>query len=141
MKVVIDTNILIKMLKSKSSAYWIRKALENQHLTLCVTTDILDEYEEILTRFYDELTVELFMDALVLLPNVHYQLKSYYFRLIPVDQDDEKFADCAIAAGATYLVTNDKHFNVLKKVPFPKVQVVNEMDFKTICTKLGIPVF
>jgi predicted nucleic acid-binding protein len=129
------------MLKAKSSAYWIRKALENQLLTLCVTNDILEEYEEILSQFYDEWTVELFMDALVLLPNVHYQLKSYYFRLIPIDQDDEKFADCAIAAGATYLVTNDKHFNVLKKVPFPRIIVVNEVEFRVICARNGIPVF
>jgi hypothetical protein len=41
----------------------------------------------------------LFLDALDLLPNVEYLSKSYSFRLIPNDQDDEKFADCAIAIG------------------------------------------
>jgi uncharacterized protein len=140
MKVVIDTNVLLKMVSPRSSAYWIRKALENQQLTLCVTTDILEEYEEILTEFYDATAAELFLDALDLLPNVHYLSKSYFFRLIPQDQDDEKFADCAIAISADYLVTNDKHFNVLKKVPFPIVRVVNEKEFHAICQKAGITV-
>jgi uncharacterized protein len=60
--------------------------------------------------------------------------------LIPQDQDDEKFADCAIAISADYLVTNDKHFNVLKKVPFPIVRVVNEKEFQAICQKVNISV-
>ncbi len=138
LKVVIDTNIIIKMISPRSSCYWFRKAIENQQLTLCVTTDILDEYEEILTQFYNATTAELFLDALDLLPNVEYLSKSYYFRLIPNDQDDEKFADCAIAIGADYLVTNDKHFNVLKRTPFPIVNVVNEIEFGEICKKIGL---
>jgi predicted nucleic acid-binding protein len=36
-----------------------------------------------------------------------------------VDQDDEKFADCAIVSNADYLVTNDRHFEVLKTIQFP----------------------
>ena len=94
LKVVIDTNVLIKMLGPRSSCYWIRKAIENRQLTLCLTSDILEEYEEILTRFYDAKAAELFLDVLDLLPNVIYLSKSYFFRLIPQDQDDEKFADC-----------------------------------------------
>ncbi len=137
-KVVIDTNILIKTLSPRSSSHWIRKAIEKGQLNLCVTTDILEEYEEILTEFYDAEAAELFLDALDLLPNVTYLSKYYCFRLIPQDQDDEKFADCAIAIGAEYLATNDKHFNVLKTTPFPIVNVVNEDEFKEICKKLGI---
>ena len=132
MKVVIDTNIVIKMIRPNSPCFWIRKALERQQLTLCVTTDILEEYEEILAEFYDQRTVDLFFDALDLLPNVQFVSKYFFFRLIPQDQDDEKFADCAIATNAHYLVTNDKHFNPLKKLPFPIVQIVNENEFQDI---------
>ena len=31
-----------------------------------------------------------------------------------------------------FLVTNDRHFNKLKKLPFPKVNVLNEDEFKVI---------
>jgi len=42
---------------------------------------------------------------------------------------DNKFVDCYIAAGAEYLITHDKHFDVLAAVPFPKVNVVRIDEF------------
>jgi predicted nucleic acid-binding protein len=39
--------------------------------------------------------------------------------------------------GADYLVTNDKHFNILKRTSFPIVKVVNEDEFKNICLNFG----
>ncbi|MDM8563931.1 PIN domain-containing protein, partial [Candidatus Marithioploca araucensis] len=44
----------------------------------------------------------------------------YQFHLISEDEDDNKFVDCAIAANAVCLVSNDKHFKVLKTIKFPK---------------------
>ena len=35
---------------------------------------------------------------------------SFFFRTISADRDDDKFADCAIAANADYIITSDKHF-------------------------------
>jgi len=37
-----------------------------------------------------------------------------------------------ISANAKIIVTNDKHFNVLKKIDFPKVNVVDIDAFKDI---------
>lgn len=54
------------------------------------------------------------------------------WQLIHKDADDNKFADLAISANAHYLVTNDRHFNVLKTLPFPTVKVVSLDEFKTI---------
>lgn len=53
-------------------------------------------------------------------------------------QDDEKFADCAVASNVDYLVTNDKHFEVLKRIDFPIIQVVNDKEFEVICKRRGI---
>jgi predicted nucleic acid-binding protein len=52
--------------------------------------------------------------------------------MIVQDADDNKFADCAFASNAHYLVSNDKHFNVLKKMPFPKIKVINMAEFISI---------
>lgn len=136
MKVVIDTNIILNAVYRRSKNYWIRQALENGQLTLCVTTDILDEYSEVLASFYDDVTAELFLSALEILPNLQFIHKYYFWQLIPKDEDDEKFVDCAIAANTDYLVTNDRHFQVLKKIEFPKVKVVNESEFKAIFESL-----
>ena len=43
--------------------------------------------------------------------------------------DDNKFADCAFASNAHLLVTNDRDFNVLKKIDFPQLTVVKMDEF------------
>jgi predicted nucleic acid-binding protein len=54
-----------------------------------------------------------------------------YFRWDLIsDHDDNKFVDCYIAAGAHYLISHDRHFNVLKSVNFPKVNVVRIEEFE-----------
>ena len=49
--------------------------------------------------------------------------------LIDNDPDDNKFVDCAIAGNAMFLVSNDKHFQVLNKVDFPKVALIEIKSF------------
>jgi uncharacterized protein len=56
----------------------------------------------------------------------------FHFGLIEQDADDNKFVDCAIAANAKYIVSNDNHFSHLKEIPFPKVDVINLKDFLDI---------
>jgi predicted nucleic acid-binding protein len=53
----------------------------------------------------------------------------YHFNLITVDEDDNKFVDCAIASNAKYIVTEDKHFSVLKNIDFPSVAVIGIDEF------------
>jgi len=37
-----------------------------------------------------------------------------------------------IACNAHFLATNDKHFNILRTLEFPKVNVINVDEFKSI---------
>jgi predicted nucleic acid-binding protein len=52
-----------------------------------------------------------------------------YFNLISVDPDDNKFVDCAVAANAKFVVTDDGHFDLLKQIDFPKVNIIGLDDF------------
>jgi predicted nucleic acid-binding protein len=52
--------------------------------------------------------------------------------LIYVDEDDNKFVDCAVAANADFILTSDKHFRVLKDIPFPKVKVISLEEFEKL---------
>lgn len=45
------------------------------------------------------------------------------------DPDDNKFVDCAICGGAELIVSNDKHFDVLKAIDFPYVKVMRLQEF------------
>ena len=50
LKIVIDTNILIAIIGKKSPFRWIFDCLINGKLALCVSTEILLEYHEILEQ-------------------------------------------------------------------------------------------
>lgn len=52
-----------------------------------------------------------------------------HFELLSTDLDDNKFVDCAIAADAEYIVTNDKHFEALRDIPWPKVEIIKIAEF------------
>lgn len=73
---------------------------------------------------------------LVQLTNVHKIEVSYKWQLIEEDPDDNKFVDCAISARVKYVVSNDRHFNILKKIPFPKVDIVSIQEFLSEVKKL-----
>jgi putative PIN family toxin of toxin-antitoxin system len=132
MKVVLDTNCLLRAL-SKSSRYrCLWDAFRRGSYALCYTTEMLQEYEELLWRFYPPDVVLFTMDLLLKSPNVVQVTPFYRWNLIPIDPDDNKFTDCALNARADYIVTNDKHFNVLKYLGFPLVKVVDIDTFKKI---------
>lgn len=128
-KVVLDTNALLRSISRRSSFAIVLDKLHDGDYELWVSNDILLEYEEKITDIFSKETAELVLGALALLPNVkkidiHYQLF-----LISSDNDDNKFSDCAFAGNVHYLVTNDKHFNILGSVPFPKINVITLEKF------------
>lgn len=84
---------------------------------------------EILQRLTDNETAEYVVKTILNSPFVELITPFYHFNLITVDPDDNKFVDCAISANAHYIVTNDHHYDVLKDIDFPKVNVVNIQQF------------
>ena len=129
MRVVLDTNILFVSVSDRSPFHWVIQELAAGRYTLCVTTDILVEYHEIIGRQIGEEVATLVLDGLLQLPNILFIDKYFYWGLISHDPDDNKFVDCAIAANAKYLVSEDKHFQVLKSIPFPKVELIRLEEF------------
>jgi len=130
MKIVLDTNCLLVSVAQKSAYHWLWQAFSAGRFTLCYTSEMLQEYEELLLRYYSQLTVDVVMEMLMELPNTKQIIPHYNWHLISVDPDDNKFVDCALNAGADFIVTNDKHFNVLKDIDFPKINIVDIDTFK-----------
>jgi putative PIN family toxin of toxin-antitoxin system len=130
MKIVLDTNCLIVCLSATSPYYCLWQAFRNKQITLCFTTDILTEYEEILPYFYTQQFVNDVINELLLSYNAITVNNYYKWSLIVADPDDNKFVDCALNSGADYIIANDKHFNALKEISFPKIEVVDIETFK-----------
>jgi len=132
MKVVLDTNCFLPAL-SKNSAYrWLWDAFIEGKFDLFYTTEMLNEYEELLWRYYSSTTIILVMELLLNSSNAYQIIPYYKWNLISSDPDDNKFVDCALNAGADYLVTNDKHFNILKRIDFPPIKIIDIEGFKKI---------
>ncbi|WKN46347.1 PIN domain-containing protein [Tunicatimonas pelagia] len=56
------------------------------------------------------------------------RIETYYKWNLIKDADDNKFVDCALAANARFIVSHDKHFDILKRIDFPKVYPYGELD-------------
>ena len=95
---------------------------------MCVSTEILAEYAEILERKTSPKFAELALNVIANNPYTQFVVPYYHFRLIAADPDDNKFVDCAVAGSAKYIVTEDGHYDVLKDIDFPKVDIIKLDD-------------
>lgn len=79
---------------------------------------------------------ELIENILTESPDVVFKHIYYKWEVITADPDDNKFFDISVSCNADYLVTNDNHFNVVKNLEFPKVNVCNIETFLEIVMKM-----
>ena len=129
MKVVIDSNIFVMCLNPLSSYNRVFTELVKGSYTLVLSTDISFEYIEIFHQKFQNVKADLITKLFSESPYVTDIDVHYKWRLITTDPDDDKFVDCAVAANADHLVTNDKHFNILKQIDFPKVDCITINEF------------
>jgi putative PIN family toxin of toxin-antitoxin system len=135
MKIVLDTNVLISSLGKRSPFRPIWDAFINGVYSLVVSEDILKEYEEIMINHSAPGVAGTVMEIFIESPDVYIQKIFYNWNVIQADPDDNKFFDIAVAADVDYLVTNDRHFDIAKAIPFPKVNIVRADEFLTILQK------
>ncbi|MBR1558305.1 MAG: putative toxin-antitoxin system toxin component, PIN family [Prevotella sp.] len=134
-RIVLDTNCLISSLSRRGRYYPVWKGLQTGRYVLCVTTEILEEYAEIITQ---KMSVEVASNVIhLLLESPYVELVNPYFnlQLIEADHDDDKFVDCAFAANATFIVSEDKHYDVLKEIDFPKLLILKLEEFLGLLTR------
>ena len=129
MKIVLDTNCLLQILGAKSKyAFLLDKFIQGEY-TLCISSEILLEYEEIIKAKASPVAADLFMKLLSRSRNVIRKDPYFRLRIIKQDNDDNKFTDCAYACDADAIVTNDNHFADAAQSPFPTFNVVSLDDF------------
>lgn len=128
-RIVLDTNCLISSLSRRGQYYPVWKGLQAGEYILCVSTGILEEYAEVITQ---KMSLQVATNVIhLLLESSFVELVNPYFslHLISADRDDDKFVDCAFAANATFIVSEDKHYDVLKEIDFPKIPVLKLKEF------------
>lgn len=116
--------------RSKYHAVW--ESFVSGENRLCITNEIIEEYIEILQKLVGYEVSEYIVKTIINSPFTEFFTPYYHFELIKADPDDNKFVDCVIVAHARYVVTNDHHYDVLKEIPFPKVQIISIQDFMKV---------
>lgn len=131
-RIVLDTNCLLSSLPRKGKYYSVWKDFFAEKYILCYTNEILTEYEEILTQKIGKEIAQNIIKAIITRKNTLKLDPHFQFHLIQRDEDDNKFVDCAIAANASYIVTENHHYDVLRSIDFPKVAVIDLDTFVSL---------
>lgn len=131
MIVFIDTNVLIQA-RAKSHPYHrILRACASGSLSWAVSNRIVTEYREMITLLDDAAAwrrVEHLFDLMELTGHLVRVSPHYQFGIIGSDPDDNAFTDCAIAAHADYVITEDHHFAPLASAGY-KPQPISPEEF------------
>ena len=135
LNIVLDTNVLLVSVSERSPYHWVYRSLIEGRYRLCITTAIAYEYESIVTKHMSVRVAEYVLEFMEIAPNVSWIDRYYRWRLIKADPDDDKFVDCAVAGRVDFLVTEDKHFNVLREVSFPKINIIGVEEFRKYLEK------
>ena len=137
MNIVLDSNVILQVAFTQKPLRIVWDKLLEGSYTLCVTEDILYEYQEkVIDCFHNEQLANLLINTLLNCAFVK-RVETYFrYNLIQADYDDNKFVDCALACNAKYIVTEDKHFDVLKELDFPRVDIANLEEFIVILNEL-----
>lgn len=108
MRVVVDTNVLISGIFWRGKPGRILEALAAGLFTLCVSVPILDEYLEVIDRIaaktgHPELAERWHFHLLEKAEMIEITYAYDECR----DPDDAMFVECAVSAGACYIVSGD----------------------------------
>ncbi|MBQ3655980.1 MAG: putative toxin-antitoxin system toxin component, PIN family [Bacteroidales bacterium] len=131
-RIVLDTNCLLQILPRKSGYNHIWADILAGNIRLCVCNDMIMEYTEILTNHVSWEVADNVITVILHLPGTIFVHNYYKWNAITSDPDDNKFVDCAFAAQAKFLVSNDSHFNEVKRTRIPDIEIIRLDEYDNL---------
>jgi len=131
MTVCVDTNVLVQARSIQHPFGVILDGFLFGMMDWAVSNRVLTEYEEIITRLAGVkawATMARFVELIGMSGNLVMISPHYQFHIIGDDLDDNAFTDCAIAAHADFVITEDHHFAPLADAGY-KPQPITPQDF------------
>lgn len=122
MRVVIDTNVMVSGIFWKGTPHQILEAWNGGRFTVCASAPILEEYFEVIERLTAKIGREhlaarwktFIFDHCELVDPVH-SFKECR------DPDDLMFVECALSAGADFIVSGDSDLLDIEHLPGARV--------------------
>ena len=136
MKVVIDTNVLVsRAISEKRAPAIIFRLLGQGAFEHIVSQALLDEYRRALTydhvrklhRRTDAQVIALLLDVEQAATLVHPAIS---LAVVSDDPDDNKVLECAVAGGANYIVSGDKHLLGLRE--YQGIRILSPTEFLSV---------
>lgn len=127
MKIVVDTNVLISGVFFGGFPRRILSAAVDGRLTICATTEIVDEYVEIVQEMIERKQGHLHPNLLAPLIKAMELIEPQTRVTLSRDPDDDKFLGCAKDARAMYIVSGDKDLLVLKE--YEQILIMTAREF------------
>lgn len=137
MRVVVDTNVFVaSFLNPRGTPRQIIDLWKSGSITLCLCTEILEEYMQVLLRFGMEGEPEL-EDLLNLFKsggNIMFTAISSTLHVVADDPSDDKFIECAAEAHAEAIITGDEHLKALKH--YEGIQIIPPSEFLKLVKRM-----
>lgn len=111
--VVLDTNVLVSaLIKANSLPSLILSLVLNNQIEICLSDDVLNEYQGVLARKkFQSLDQKLVKALLQKLEQNCIKVSPKQKVVLLKDQDDNKFLECAEESEADFIITgNSRHF-------------------------------
>lgn len=124
LRIVLDTNVVISAaVKPVGNQALVINLVALRAVELCVSEDVLAEYREVLSRpRFARLDSTAVSRLLALIEREATMVTPTQRLAISADDSDNRFYECADAAGADYIVTgNIKHFTK----PYKNTEIIN----------------
>ncbi|MCD6013869.1 MAG: PilT protein domain protein [Flavipsychrobacter sp.] len=129
MKIILDTNCFISCIGKLSPYRNVFDAFLAERYVLCLSTEVLLEYEEIFQVKWGSDVTENLLARVIRAENIELANVFFNFNLVTGDEDDNKFADLYITSNADYLVSNDAKLLALNDNEFPELKVITLQQF------------
>ena len=127
MRVVLDTNVFVSSFFGGNP----RKIIDlwkTGGIKICLSEEILEEYLRVLGRL--QVSAPALAELLNLFKigeNIIFAETPERMEIVPEDSTDDKFIECALSAGAEFIVSGDQHLLQLGK--FGGVRIVSPARF------------
>jgi uncharacterized protein len=137
LRVVLDTNIIVSgLLNPRGAPAAILDSATSEQFRCFLSESVIDEYEEVLARDYLRIDPNRAARFIRALRRVAVLVRPQGKLIVTRDPDDDKVVECAVEAGADFIVTgNTRDF----PSQFRGVRVVTPRDFLVILGSLPKP--
>lgn len=133
-KVVLDTNVLISSLWG-GRCWDLVKLWDDGRLILVVSSPVLQEYLDVLSRFVTPNLLREWAEVLTDTSRVVMVESGERIDAVRDDPSDNRFIECAVAARADAIISGDRHLLDVKT--FRGIPIVTPATFLNSLTRRG----